>query len=55
MNIDVDDIEDDGSHMRSSRYEKEIKDTLIVSTPLKGPVVDKMEILMDTIIKRTNK
>lgn len=49
------DIEDDGSHMRSSTYEKEIKDTLIVSTPLESPTYDKMKILMDEIFKRTNK
>ena len=51
VNIDVSDIEDDNLYMRFSTYEREIKDTPIVSTPSEGPVVDMMEILMNGITK----
>ena len=49
------DIEDDNLYMRFSTYEREIKDTPIVSIPPKGPTVDKMQILMDDIIKWNDK
>lgn len=55
VNINMENIEDDGSNFRSSTYEKEIKDTPIVFNPLEGPTIDKMEILMDNIIKRIDK
>ena len=55
VNIDVTDIDEDDSHMTTSTYLKKIKDTPIVSTPPKGPMIDKLKILMEGIIKRIGK
>ena len=51
--VDVFDLADDGVYMHPTSYE--IKGTPIFSTPLVGPIMFTIEVLMHGIIKRTNK
>jgi hypothetical protein len=53
-NIDVSDLADDGLYMHPSAYDQ-IKVLPISSSPPIGPVIDSLELLMRSIIKRTDK
>lgn len=55
VNINVEDIIDDGEHMCIDTYQDQIKPYLVSSEPIQGQAIEDLETLTVKVIKRTNK